>query len=150
HWSQRASVGPAQWSLNLVLDAGEGPIGCQELSATDFAASRAVETGSWIGQRWQGQGLGVEMRAAILHLAFAGLGAEVARSSAFEHNVASQRISERLGYARAGEATAAPRGEPMRELLYRLDRDAWEQVRREDIRIEGLEPCRALLGAVRA
>jgi len=41
----------------------------------------------------QGQGIGREMREAILHLAFAGLGAQEALSGAFEDNVSSLATS---------------------------------------------------------
>jgi RimJ/RimL family protein N-acetyltransferase len=44
------------------------------VSGRDFAVLREVHTGSWLGQRYQGQGLGTEMRSAVLHLGFAGLG----------------------------------------------------------------------------
>ena len=39
-------------------------IGTQKLGARDFAITREVDTGSWIGLRHQGQGIGTEMRAA--------------------------------------------------------------------------------------
>jgi RimJ/RimL family protein N-acetyltransferase len=38
------------------------------------------------------------MRAAALHLAFAGLGAREATSEAFADNRASNRVSQTLGY----------------------------------------------------
>jgi len=38
------------------------------------------------------------MRAAVLHLAFAGLDADEAISGALEHNHASLAISHKLGY----------------------------------------------------
>ncbi len=57
-----------------------------------------MASGSWLTASAQGRGIGVEMRAAVLHLAFAGLGALEALTSAWEDNVASQRVSLRLGY----------------------------------------------------
>ena len=87
------------------------------------------------------------MRAAVLHLAFAGLGALEANTSAWIDNVASQRVSLRLGYEPNGEQLLARRGEPTRHLGFRLTRDAWQQNHFEGIEIHGLEPCLALLGA---
>jgi RimJ/RimL family protein N-acetyltransferase len=54
-------------------------VGVQELWAENFAELRKVATGSWLGLKHQGQGIGIEMRSAVLHLAFACLGAEQAR-----------------------------------------------------------------------
>ncbi len=44
------------------------------------------------------------MREAMLHLAFAGLGAEEALSGAFEDNTASLATSRAIGYVENGEA----------------------------------------------
>ena len=38
-------------------------------------------------------------------------------------NVASERVSEKLGYVAAGEGVASPRGEPVREQHFRLERE---------------------------
>ena len=80
----------------------------------------------------------------MLELAFRGLGAAVAESGALEHNVASQRVSEKLGYRAVGESTVSPRGEPIPHIDYRLDRSEW---RGASVVIEGLEPCLPLFGA---
>jgi len=45
---------------------------------------------------------GTEMRAAVLHLAFDGLGAREAHSASFEDNPASQRVSLANGYQSNG------------------------------------------------
>jgi RimJ/RimL family protein N-acetyltransferase len=122
-------------------------IGNQELTAESFAGSRSVSSGSWLTASAQGRGLGVEMRAAVLHLAFAGLGALEAQTSAWIDNAASQRVSRRLGYLRDGEMLMARRGEPTRHLRFRLTRDAWQQNHFDGIEVHGLEPCLAMLGA---
>ena len=64
------------------------------------------------------------MRRAALQLAFAGLGARAARSEAFADNVASLRVSEKLGYVADGTATVVRRNRPatmIRLLLSRRD-----------------------------
>jgi hypothetical protein len=48
-------------------------VGSQGIGGRDFAVLREVHTGSWLGLRYQGQGIGTQMRAAVLHLAFEGL-----------------------------------------------------------------------------
>jgi RimJ/RimL family protein N-acetyltransferase len=72
-----------------------------------------VETGSWLGRDFQGRGLGTEMRAAVLTLAFEHLGARVARSGAIAGNPQSLGVSRKLGYSVAGSRMVAPRGEPL-------------------------------------
>ena len=79
-------------------------IGQQDIDAEGFAVRKVVSTGSWLGRDHQGRGAGKEMRAAVLHLAFAGLGAERAETAAFADNPASMRVTESLGYEPNGEA----------------------------------------------
>ena len=50
------------------------------------------------------------MRAAILHLAFEGLGAASAESEAFHDNHASNRVSQILGYSPNGVGWATRKG----------------------------------------
>jgi RimJ/RimL family protein N-acetyltransferase len=64
-------------------------VGQQEISARDFPVLREVSTFSWLGVRHHGSGIGTQMRAAVLHLAFAGLGATDAISGAFDDNIPS-------------------------------------------------------------
>jgi RimJ/RimL family protein N-acetyltransferase len=90
------------------------------------------------------------MRAAVLALAFDGLGAVEARSGAIEGNDASARVSEKLGYVEVEGGTVSPRGTPVRERRFRQTRDGWMTGRHAPVEIEGLEPCLPLLGATSA
>jgi RimJ/RimL family protein N-acetyltransferase len=147
-WSQRGALSPARWSLPLVVFEHGQPAGIQDVMAEQFAVTRTVETGSWLVQRAQGRGIGTEMRAAVLHLAFAGLGATEAYSASFEDNPASAAVSRANGYELNGSVLFAREGAPARNLKWILTRDRWEDRRRDDIEVIGLEPCRPLLGAV--
>ncbi len=147
-WGARASWSPDLWNLPLAVLVDGHPVGTQSMTATRFGVFRAVETGSWLGLPWQGRGLGTEMRHAILHLAFAGLGAEVAYTGAFEGNTSSARVTEKLGYTPNGETLCAPRGTVVRQRRYRLDRAAWEARRRDDIELVGLDACRGMFEAM--
>jgi RimJ/RimL family protein N-acetyltransferase len=147
HWAARASLSTAEWHLPFAVICEGRAIGTQELFAEDFAGSRSVRTGSWLTQDAQGRGIGTEMRAAVLHLAFAGLGALEARTSAWLDNEASQRVSLRLGYQPDGEQLIGRRGEPTRHLGFRLTREGWTRNPIDGIALHGLEPCLALLGA---
>jgi RimJ/RimL family protein N-acetyltransferase len=136
---------PERWSLNLIAFLDGRPIGSQGSEAADFASRREVETGSWLGAPYQGKGLGTEQRAAVLELAFAGLGAEAAVSGSFVHNVKSQRVSERLGYRRTDTRTVESRGAPVEHYDYRLERADWDSP--VAVTLEGVEPALPLFGA---
>jgi len=87
------------------------------------------------------------MRAAVLHLAFEGLGAQEAESGAWADNVASISVSRALGYREADGGLALRRGQPDRLASFILGREQWLAHRRDDIFIEGLEPCLQMFGA---
>jgi len=96
------------------------------------------------------RGFGTEMRSAILHPAFAGLGAREASSEAFTDSDASNGVSRALGYEPNGTAWATRRGNPAPLLRWKLTRQRWELNRRDDIRLTGVEPCLPVLGLDRA
>lgn len=145
-WSQRAALAPERWSVQFLVRHEGAVIGMQGLEGTDFAITREVVTGSWLGMRHQGRGLGTEMRAAVLLLAFDHLGAVRARSDAFPDNHASHRVSAKLGYRRDGTATIVRRGESVQEV--RLLLDAADLVRPDwTLAVEGIAGCLGLLGA---
>jgi RimJ/RimL family protein N-acetyltransferase len=135
-----------RWTLNFVTFLDGRPIGTQEVSGEDFATTRTVGSGSWLGEPFQGQGFGTEQRAGMVEFAFRGLGARAAVSGVLEGNVRSQRISEGLGYKVTGTSQAAPRGEPVVQYDYRLERADWQSL--IPVEIEGLEPCLQLFGAL--
>jgi RimJ/RimL family protein N-acetyltransferase len=86
------------------------------------------------------------MRAAALHLGFAGLGANVAITGAWHDNAASLGVTRSLGYVPNGEEILLRRDKPDVMLHFRMARADWEARRRDDITIEGLEPCLGLFG----
>ncbi|MEU1369544.1 GNAT family N-acetyltransferase [Streptomyces sp. NPDC005803] len=140
-WSSR------NWSLSLVVLYGGRVVGRQDLMAKDFAVTGEVSTGSWLGLAHQGRGIGTEMRAAALHLAFAGLGAGTAVSSAMTDNSRSLGVSRRLGYLPDGLTVAPLRGGRVTLQRLRLERARWEEHRSVDVTVEGLDGCRAMFGA---
>ena len=146
HWQGRAGISPERFSLDLVVTVDGDVVGMQSLRAVDFALVRVVITGSWLGRAHQGKGLGSEMRAAILHLAFDGLDARCATTEAFDDNPASKRVTEKLGYVENGQEWLRARDVVMLSNNYRLEGEDWEPRRRTDIEISGLEACLPLLG----
>lgn len=145
-WSARARTSPEWWVLVFAVVLNGRAVGGQELVGVEFAKVRTVSTFSWLSRRFQGQGLGKEMRSAVLHLAFDGLGALRAESEAFDDNPASQRVSLGVGYQADG-SIRLPRpsgGAPATRFV--LTKERFADVRRSDVAIEGLEPCLPLLG----
>ena len=146
HWSCWASWTPASWELNLVAVLDGVVVGTQGISAADFAVLREVETGSWLGREHQGRGIGTAMRAAVLALAFDGLGAEYARSAAFTDNAASIAVSRKLGYSDDGMERVMIRGKAAEQRRLRIDRATWLARREAEVTIEGLDPCQPCFG----
>lgn len=146
HWTQWGSWRPDKWSLNLAVLRDDTVVGTQGIGARDFAVLREVGTGSWLGMAYQGQGIGTEMRAAVLHLAFEGLGALCATSGAFADNAASLGVSRKLGYANDGIEAHVRRGHPATVQRVRIDRASWQATRSVPVSVEGLEPCLPMFG----
>lgn len=147
-WRQRSQWSPQSWNYSGAVFVDGKPIGVQDLLANNFFVLRAVSTGSWLGLRHQGKGIGKEMRAAILHLAFSGLGATEAYSGAWHDNPRSRGVSDSLGYEANGAQLGLRRDKPDTMINLRLTRDIWESHRRDDIEIIGLEPCLELFGVL--
>ncbi|MFE3194644.1 GNAT family N-acetyltransferase [Nocardia sp. NPDC059240] len=146
HWQCWADWQPEEWSLNLVVLHDGELVGTQSLGATNFAVCAEVNTGSWLGLAHHGQGIGTEMRAAVLELAFAHLGAESATSGAFEDNVGSYGVSRKLGYEQDGIALHAIRGKAAVIRRLRLSRARWETHRSVPVEVTGLPECLPLFG----
>lgn len=146
NWQERACVSPEEWHLNFAIfpQSEKEPVGMMSLRGKQFKELRKVFTGSWVLLDRQGEGLGKEARAAVLHLAFNHLGAKEAQTGAVSENKPSNQVSLSLGYQLNGNDVVMGVEGPAEVQRYRLKKEDWE--RRDDIRVEGLEPCLALLG----
>ncbi|MFI6100752.1 GNAT family N-acetyltransferase [Lentzea sp. NPDC051213] len=143
-WGRRAKLAAGDWAITFLVRHEGRVIGAQELGARDFGVLREVQTGSWIGRKYQGGGIGTEMRIAVLQFAFDHLGARIARSAAWVGNHASNRVSAKLGYVHDGTVAAAPRGERLEHVRLRLD--AGNFVRPDwNVGVEGLAECVQLI-----
>ncbi|SDM63913.1 GNAT family N-acetyltransferase [Actinacidiphila guanduensis] len=146
HWLRRGNWAPDNWALNLAVFEDGRVVGLQEIAARDFAVLRQVNTASWLGLRHQRQGIGTEMRAAVLHLAFAGLDALEALSGAFEDNPTSFAVSKKLGYEHDGVEQHNIRGRRATMRRLRLTRPEWEAHKHISTTVTGLAPCLPLFG----
>lgn len=145
-WRGRSNVSDSFWRLYFVVVVDGEPVGMQDLTGRAFGTFGRVSSFSWLTAATRGRGLGTEMRQAILHLAFEGLGARQAGSDAFADNHASNRISRALGYRHNGTDWDTRRGEPVEVNCYRLTREDWLTRRRDDITLAGVTECLPVLG----
>lgn len=119
-------------------------VGVQGYHVSDYPVTRTAETGSWLGLRFQGQGIGTRMRRAICTLLFDELGAEEVTSAAFVDNPASLAVSRKLGYRPNGAVRLNRLGNLA--INQRLVLDRADFVRSEDVEVAGTEPLRRFLG----
>ncbi|MFJ7249928.1 GNAT family N-acetyltransferase [Kitasatospora sp. NPDC098652] len=147
HWRRMGRWTAQHWALDLVAFHEGRPVGVQDMRAQEFAVRREITSGSWVGLEHQGRGLGTEMRAAMLHLAFAELGARSATSMSFADNHSSLAVSHKLGYRDDGITLDVLDGHAVETRRLRLDRDHW-QGPPVPVTVTGLTPaCRTLFGA---
>ena len=148
YWSERVKVRPDDWHVHFIIRLDGKVIGEQGLMAADFAVTREVSTGSWLGRAFQGHGYGSEMRAAVLAFAFDHLGAVQARTSAYVDNAASLAVSRSLGYVDDGTMRDSRRGEPAVQLRMLLTADRFATFRPTwKLAVDGLDDCLPLLVA---
>lgn len=114
HWANLASCTKDKWKIDFGVWAPQPTtppslphpwtlVGCQSLAGKNFHFNRQVHTGSWLGLPYQGKGYGTLMRAGVLEYAFSFLFAEEALTGHHTLNVASRRVSEKLGYVPIGQ-----------------------------------------------
>lgn len=98
HWRARADFAPEAWGLHLAVFHEGRLVGTQGFETSDYLVTRTGETGSWLGRRFQGRGIGTAMRQAICAFAFDHLDAAAITSGAFLDNPSSLGVSRKLGY----------------------------------------------------
>lgn len=146
YWSSRASFSPSEWKLDLMVVADGELVGVQGFHAINYLVVRTGETGSWLGRRFQGRGIGTAMRQVMCALLFDHLDAEEVTSAAFTDNPASLAVSRKVGYVDNGIFRQVRRPGELawyRKLLLTPDR----LVRpRHPLQVEGIESLRAAIG----
>jgi RimJ/RimL family protein N-acetyltransferase len=102
HWRNRAEFSPKKWSALFAVSWEGELVGTQGFETKDYLVTRTGETGSWLGRRFQGRGIGTAMRQVICAFADDPLDAEYVTSSAFADNPASLAVSKKVGYEDQG------------------------------------------------
>ena len=91
YWRALGVWSPDDWALPFVVRSGGEVVGAQWLEGPDWRADRTVDSSSWLVAPARGRGLGKQMRAAVLALAFGPLRADAAVSSAVVDNAVVPR-----------------------------------------------------------
>ncbi len=141
YWLNKGTWSVDDWVLELVVLRDGEPIGLQALEGKGFRVGRTVDTHSWLVAPARGLGLGKQMRAAVLSLAFEHLGAVAAVTEAWDDNKASLGVSRSLGYVDTHVEDHAGRS------MQHLALTTW--VPPFEVRVDGLEPCLPYLGLPR-
>lgn len=139
YWRNNGRWLPTGWVAEFVVLHGGTPIGLQALEGKDFRVRRTVDTHSWLVTSARGRGLGKQMRAAVLSLAFEHLGATGAVSSAWSDNAASLGVSRSLGYVDSHQETHADG-----RVMQHLSLDSWTSA--TPVEVSGVEACLPYFG----
>ena len=146
YWRTRASFSPAEWTLDLVVRVDGQIVGVQGFYAKDYLVVRTGETGSWLGRRFQGRGIGTAMRKVMCALLFDYLDAQEITSAAFVDNPASLAVSRKVGYVDNGTFRVQRRPGELawnRKLLLTRERFVRPE---HPLQVQGVAPLRAAIG----
>ena len=144
YWRAMGTWQHDDWVLPLTVSHEGVPVGVQALEGKHFAVVRVVDSYSWLVKPARGKGIGKQMRAAVLELAFRGLGAVEAISEAWDDNAASLGVSRAMGYADNGVLRQRRDGGVGRMRHVVLSADTWTSP--YPVSIQGFEPCLPLFG----
>ena len=149
YWRNRAETTVEHWDLNLAAVVEGVAVGACSIQADAFPTRRIVETGSWLGRDYQGQGFGNEMRQAALHLIFAGFDADLTTTRAWQDNTASLRVTRSLPYTETGTSPKQRRGRIDAMVEFSMTAEQWATARQDDIHLVGVEAVREQLTLAR-
>ena len=145
YWRALGLWSPDDWALPFVVRSAGEVVGAQWLEGPDWRADHLVDSSSWLVPAARGRGLGKQMRAAVLALAFGPLRADAAVSSAVVDNAASLGVSRALGYRETHRSVLEHSGETLQHV--RLERAAWERSgQAHEVVIAGATPALPLFG----
>ena len=145
YWRALGMWSPDDWALPFVVRSAGAVVGAQWLEGPDWRSDRTVDSSSWLVAGARGRGLGRQMRAAVLALAFGPLRAEAAISSAVVDNAPSLGVSRSLGYRDTHRSVLEHSGQTLQHV--RLDRATWDASgRSRHVVVEGVDPALPLFG----
>lgn len=145
NWVRRGQLRADSWGLPLCILVDGQVCGLQTMSAERFNIERTIASGSWLGLKFQGKGYGSWARASMLELAFVRLGARYATTSWAVDNMASARVSAKMGYTLYPETPdqALVRHGVLTSTTWKRTRPDWC----DTLSVSGVQDCLQLLGA---
>jgi RimJ/RimL family protein N-acetyltransferase len=145
YWSLRSNFSPAKWSADFAVFYDGELVGIQGFAATDYLILRTGETGSWLGRRFQGRGIGTAMRQVICAFLIDHVDARHITSAAFADNPASLAVSRKTGYTDNGSEPFNRMGKPA--ILRRIVLEPARLIRYEyPLTVAGLPAFRRSIG----
>lgn len=145
-WKVWSAFTPEKWGLKLSIMVDGHAIGCQDIfNKGGFLQTRQLETGSWMGSRHQGNGIGTRIRQMAAMFCFDHLGAEELTSGYIDGNVKSAGVSRKVGYVDNGQRRLASGDGYRLERLVRLTPDALVRPD-EPLEVRGVEAFRRFIG----
>lgn len=145
YWRAMGTWTPQNWVLPFAVRRDGELIGMQALEGPNWTVERTVDSWSWLVDGARGLGLGKQMRAAVLELAFTHLGAAAAVSSAGVDNAGSLGVSHSLGYADTHQTVLSHNNETLQHV--RLEAAAWvSSGAGAVVQIEGVAPTLPFFG----
>jgi len=88
----------------VILEGGGGIVGTLTISSIIRGAFQSCSVGYWLAERAQGRGLATAALLEAVELAFGELRLHRVQAETLTHNRRSQRMLERVGFQRYGEA----------------------------------------------
>lgn len=106
----------------VILDGDGTVVGTLTISSIIRGAFQSCSVGYWLAERAQGQGLATAALREAVDLAFADLRLHRVQAETLTHNQRSQRMLDRLGFEKYGEARSYMHiaGEWQDNVLYQL------------------------------
>jgi RimJ/RimL family protein N-acetyltransferase len=101
-WRDDWGVGQ-RWSGVLVRTDSREPIGTAGLTRDTVPGEPGMELSWFVLPAHQGRGFATEISEALVRIAFDGLGAARVVAETHPHNVAANRVLEKLGFTSQGE-----------------------------------------------
>lgn len=150
-WLNRANMSGKNWSFDFAAYENETLIGVADLRAVDYCTNRTIETGSWNYFRHQGKGYGTLIRHGLAELCFHYFKAAKLQTAWLPSNIASGRVSEKLGYVHTGETETpvGPEAKAKKAIVAQLSAQRYQRgyINAPQISVTGVTPqLLALLG----
>jgi [ribosomal protein S5]-alanine N-acetyltransferase len=130
-WIRHALDGRARGTLFAfaVVDGSGTLVGVCSLMGVS-TKYRMAALGYWIGTSYWGRGYATEAARQVLDVGFDELSLDRVEAGALEHNIASNRVLQKLGFVRTGVRTSHEKGIGV---TYTLDRDQWLRASGRDL-----------------